>query len=393
MGASVRGANHKRQGQPNQDALELQTYKTTSASASFSGGFAAVADGHGSARYFRSDRGAKFAVKAASFAMAEMLGRYPGWTSGNDDLQLAKRWLKQHVPQLILHKWIEYVRHDISLQPYGSEEKALMSGRGDGNPKSQPNRPLATYSQISDPELEPYGAALGLALITDAYVAYASLGDVDVVTVTGDGQSVRALAPSEEVGEATHSLCLSDATSHFQVELHALDEAGRPAMIFVGTDGFSKSYRTEAEFLETCKAYSAAIREPDAYRRVEGELTKWLTETTTSGSGDDVTVGMIFDVSLLHRSETAKAVSAPLEGEPLKVSEGQELIDSEPTKAPHQANEADPAQDLLLHDSGVSPSNVEGSTPPNDYHDSSPQQQFEEIRLEIQTSDSPEVKG
>lgn len=392
MGASVRGANHNRQGQPNQDALELQTYKTTSASASFSGGFAAVADGHGSAHYFRSDRGAKFAVKAASFAIAEMLERYPGWTSGSDDLQLAKRWLKQHVPQLILHRWIEYVRHDISLQPYGSEEKALMSGRRDGNPKAQPNRPLATYSQISDPELEPYGATLGLALITDAYVAFASLGDVDVVTVTGDGQSVRALAPSEEVGEATHSLCLSDAATHFQVDLHALDDAGRPAMIFVGTDGFSKSYKTEAEFLETCKAYSAAIRKPDAYR-VEGELTKWLTETTTSGSGDDVTVGMIYDVSLLHRSETANAVLVPLEGQPFKVSEGQELIDREPTKAPHQPNEADPAQDLLLHDSGVSSSSVEGSTPPNDSHDSSPQQQLEDIRLDVQTSDSTEVKG
>jgi serine/threonine protein phosphatase PrpC len=60
IGESIQGASHKRSGQPNQDAIALSPASGDSLPL-----ILAVSDGHGGAKYFRSDKGASFAVGAA----------------------------------------------------------------------------------------------------------------------------------------------------------------------------------------------------------------------------------------------------------------------------------------------------------------------------------------
>jgi serine/threonine protein phosphatase PrpC len=67
-GKSVRGAAHDRSGLPNQDAIAWYPESRTGAPL-----ILAVADGHGSAKSFRSDRGARFAVNTAIEVIHEFL--------------------------------------------------------------------------------------------------------------------------------------------------------------------------------------------------------------------------------------------------------------------------------------------------------------------------------
>src|SRR5450432_2105973 len=68
--ATERGAAHVAAGLPNQDAAVA--YPTAC------GAVAAVADGHGHRRHFRSDRGSRLAVAVAGEAAQELTGRLDG---------------------------------------------------------------------------------------------------------------------------------------------------------------------------------------------------------------------------------------------------------------------------------------------------------------------------
>src|SRR5690348_9685497 len=67
--ATERGAAHRAAGLPNQDAVEVRSFGD--------GMVAAVADGHGHSRHFRSARGARLAVSLACQAAADLAAR-PG---------------------------------------------------------------------------------------------------------------------------------------------------------------------------------------------------------------------------------------------------------------------------------------------------------------------------
>ncbi len=296
-GCSTVGANHSRLGLPNQDALALQTEALIAGGSNLTWAFVAVADGHGAERYFRSERGAVFGVNAAANALQEMVTLLPRTIVDGVDLQNCRMLFKQQLPQLIVKKWIDYVEKDIASNPYNDQEALIVSSGQRSDIRMQHNRPTPSSPNRLEPRLRPYGAALGFAVVSDAYIAFASLGDIDVVTVTAEGSALRALAASNEVGEATHSLCLPDAPSLFQAEFVALSPDNHPSMIFIGTDGFSKSFASESDFLSTCEAYAQNAKD-EGHRSLDLGLLAWLEETTLHGSGDDVTVGLIFDLSV-----------------------------------------------------------------------------------------------
>jgi len=60
IGCSVKGASHIRSGKPNQDRIKFSDYQAGKMPL-----ILAVADGHGGKAYFRSDKGAEFAVEIA----------------------------------------------------------------------------------------------------------------------------------------------------------------------------------------------------------------------------------------------------------------------------------------------------------------------------------------
>src|ERR1700760_4506892 len=93
--ASVRGAAHQRTGLPNQDAaLALASRRQDLGSVAI----AAVSDGHGSARHFRSQIGSSHAVNLAAGLLQEFLVRVadPGAANAHEQLQeLQKKLVTQ----------------------------------------------------------------------------------------------------------------------------------------------------------------------------------------------------------------------------------------------------------------------------------------------------------
>src|SRR5690349_6247015 len=74
---TVKGASHIRQGLQNQDWVEWCYCKSPDGAKRT---FLAVADGHGSAKSFRSNRGARYAVEVVRRILVEYSGKYPSLT-------------------------------------------------------------------------------------------------------------------------------------------------------------------------------------------------------------------------------------------------------------------------------------------------------------------------
>jgi serine/threonine protein phosphatase PrpC len=74
----------------------------------------------------------------------------------------------------------------------------------------------------------------------------------------------------------------------------------------MSSDGFSNSYKNENEFFKTCRDYFDMINQYGV-KAVEESLKNWLTETSTMGCGDDITVLIAYfsqEESVDHSKET-----------------------------------------------------------------------------------------
>ncbi|HEY0256160.1 MAG TPA: protein phosphatase 2C domain-containing protein, partial [Candidatus Methylacidiphilales bacterium] len=108
LSATVRGHFHERNGLKNQDAVRLKN----------SGGateplFVAVADGHGSTRSFRSERGSAFAAECAMRVLRPLIRKNRHTPLSSIRRQAQTRWLGA-----ILEAWRAAVRADLMLDPF-----------------------------------------------------------------------------------------------------------------------------------------------------------------------------------------------------------------------------------------------------------------------------------
>jgi hypothetical protein len=162
-----------------------------------------------------------------------------------------------------------------------------------------------------------YGSTLLTVLITPAFVLYLQLGDGDILTVTTAGEVSRPLPKDERLfANETTSLCVPHAWQDMRVGFHALTEA-LPALILLATDGYANSFRTDAGFLQVGSDLLEVLKTEGA-EVVKEQLVTWLTDTSVRGSGDDITLGVLYrtdiirqrsDVPPLDKSGTSASVS------------------------------------------------------------------------------------
>ena len=138
-----------------------------------------------------------------------------------------------------------------------------------------------------------YGTTLLGMLITDSYVFAFQIGDGDMMMV--DAESASPVLESEKIlGTETHSLSKVDAwkKSVFAVRRKDIDE-GKPYLYMLTTDGMVNSFLSEEAFRKTCREYYDSIRE-HGFDKVCDNLGNWLSETSTLGCGDDITMVMVY---------------------------------------------------------------------------------------------------
>ena len=80
---------------------------------------AAVADGHGSKKHFRSDRGSQFATQAARDSIYEYMNDYERFVEA---YQVDKEYLIDRIIKMTITKWHEKIREDLNKDPITQEE-------------------------------------------------------------------------------------------------------------------------------------------------------------------------------------------------------------------------------------------------------------------------------
>src|SRR5262249_50743506 len=150
----------------------------------------AVADGHGSARCFRSDCGSRFAVEAAIVVLGA-----PETNSERISSELIRRWRETVLAHLREHP---------------------LTAEGTGALEKKPGK-AARRSVENDPVVA-YGSTLLAAAVSESSGFYLQLGDGDILMVSEDGGVARPWQRNGDLlGDETASLSTRNAESVVQM--------------------------------------------------------------------------------------------------------------------------------------------------------------------------------
>lgn len=273
IGASVRGASHERDELPNQDAFSVEVGDTPDGSTAV----AAVADGHGGARHFRSADGARLAVAAAREVLEQMTSRFVEATSA-DRARLAA----VELPQRIVSRWVELARADLTRRSFTRHEWAALEASEGSEGKTS----------VREDPLLAYGATLLAALAVPGCLVLLQLGDGDVLVVDAHGRTRRPVPHDERLaGNITTSICRVGAEADFRcVVLEG--EAASPSLVLLSTDGYANSFRSDIDYLKVGSDFLGLLRQ-HGIGTVERQLPSILEHASQHGSGDDITLAML----------------------------------------------------------------------------------------------------
>ncbi len=264
VSASVPGAVHVRNGEPNQDALSWWSAEGERPLAVL-----CVADGHGGSEYTRSDIGARRAVEQAQMLLVSEVIPQVLDASNLTDLALFNRHLLQQLPKLLVNRWRDSVNEHANDYPDQEDERPAQS---------------------DIPVERLYGATLLVALLAPEFHLYIQLGDGDILTISTAEEITRPPFEEESHLFANHttSLCSQDAWRFVRIHFQPIVEKP-PVFVLLATDGYANSFAEDADFEQVAKDLYAAIQR-DGPTAVAGHLPDWLEATTKGGSGDDISV-------------------------------------------------------------------------------------------------------
>jgi Protein phosphatase 2C len=260
---SVQGASHVRRGAPNQDA------GGTAPLAKAAGIVLAVADGHGDKLHARSERGSRFAVSVA----LDLVVRWIGQANGAPPLALIESAADLKVQ--LIDNWRAAVDADLEVD----------------RPRGSATLPGGSAIDVNQARVL-YGTTLIVAALTDTCAVYFQIGDGDLLAVTSDGHA-RLIFPADPdlPLNRTDSLCQADAIDRLRVCVEPFEDVPAPELVQLSTDGYANSFSDDGAFLQVAqdlKAYVASRGLGWVAERAEN----WLTETSASGSGDDITLAV-----------------------------------------------------------------------------------------------------
>ena len=268
---SVQGYNHIKVNTVCQDASGECHFEDVS--------IIAVADGHGSDNYIRTDRGSKFAVSAALTAIKDFvqearenhLSAVPD--SETELIQISKN---------ILARWYTQVDNDIACEPFQPEELAKVSE------KYKQRYASGQYNA------KAYGTTLIAVCMTNEGWFGIHIGDGKCVELLENGTLCEPI-PWDEACEQniTTSICDSDAIEEFRYVI----QKDSPAAIFIGSDGIDDSYSSEMELHELYRNIFIVFAEHGA-EVGSNEVRDYLPKITRRGSGDDVSIAGVIRTDL-----------------------------------------------------------------------------------------------
>jgi hypothetical protein len=281
--ATQRGAAHELNGLPNQDAVAVLQIEGD-------GLVAAVADGHGHHRHFRSRRGSELAVAIAGQAGEELAARLDNFEAAG---QIESDVLATLVPA-VTSRWRAAVSEDLAEEPFTiAEEEARAFG---------------------DDPLIAYGTTLLLAITWRNWLVLAQIGDGDIVCVLPDGRALLAVPGDPSLdGRQTTSLCGPRADQEFRAA--AVNTAITPLLgVLIATDGFGNAQLAEP-WPDAVAGELAELIGDGGPEALAEQVPLWASHCASGdGSGDDTTVALLIapSAAALRQAETSRQQQATL---------------------------------------------------------------------------------
>lgn len=280
---SVRGATHIRNGKPNQDSIKCRISERGEY------GIMAVADGHGSGKCFRSDLGSKIVVDTA----IELLEKIVQQSKGANH-SFIKDLIESKLPGTLVSQWKKRVDEDYRTRGFSD------LSRGEDS--------LSFEAGFAESEIAPaeihvaYGTTLLASVVTSRYIAGIQIGDGEILVVSEDGSVERPIPKDERLfANETTSLCSEHAIADFRFFFERLSGI-TPALLLLTTDGYANSFKDEAGFLKVGTDILKMIK-VEGPKYVEENLENWLDEASKRGSGDDITLGILYRQEIMERVE------------------------------------------------------------------------------------------
>jgi len=288
FGYSVEGASHKRRGKVNQDAVNPFRGITTS-DGKIQPSIIAVSDGHGGNKYIRSEIGSRIAVAFAARIATE------NWQISSkmrkDDLADVIR----HIKSRFLLSWQKAVDEHFKKNNFNDEDKLFL----------KENCSSKDYDALLNNPRLAYGCTFLCAIGYDDLVLILQLGDGDILGLYPNDLVRELIKPDpRNIGNETLSLCsfreMNDVEDKPIIIAHEIligDEI--PELITLTTDGIKNSYNDQTSDIKAFYNIPVVIKNELKkndfnINEIKNPIEKWLEKVTTNGSGDDVTIGVLF---------------------------------------------------------------------------------------------------
>jgi serine/threonine protein phosphatase PrpC len=271
--AIAQGDSHKEKNLSCQDAVSCEVFKV--------GGIAIVADGHGSEKHFRSDRGSRIAVDVAYKAIIEFSQIMAKEKKNKDEEKRRYADNSRREEQLhqlegyIISQWRKEVLSDFKKTPLTKTEKAVCA---DNN----------INSVEENSRVRMYGTTLIASMIQESFWFVIQIGDGKCVILDANGNPQFPVPEDENLGGGkTTSLCDTNALENFRHGFGFDTIQG----ITVASDGVTDSFVPE-KYLELHKRLyiDFCTDEKKAAKGIKKSLPVW----SSKGSRDDVSMAGVF---------------------------------------------------------------------------------------------------
>lgn len=253
----------------------------------------ALSDGHGSAKYFRSDRGSRIAVETAEEVLSEFISHYkPGIITPLDGKLLMQGTIKgicsiqsfvadkifRHLGGAILYRWQRKVVQDWMENPPTPTEMIRLS-----------EEEKELYSGVDKKRIvKAYGCTLQAAVRTKDFWFALHIGDGKVVAVRSDGTMYEPIPWDEDCfGTTTTSMCEVDPERvRYCYGINKSDASA----LFLASDGMDDSFTNFAELASFYGVNILGSIHSKGWINFINSIPKLLDIVSANYSGDDMSL-------------------------------------------------------------------------------------------------------
>lgn len=193
--------------------------------------FLCVSDGHGGDAYFRSEKGAEFAIQVFKDILRRNMLRISDLAE-----QYQGEKIRNQLALSITKRWREKIQNDLNLNPITEKEFSYLEK---ANPKAAEN-----YKNGKDLE-SIYGCTLIGFFATEKFFFALQIGDGDF-GVSYDGAKFEFPVPEDEKCFLNQTTSLCDAESAKEFRFYLGEKI--PKAVFCSSDGVANSFKTKSQF-------------------------------------------------------------------------------------------------------------------------------------------------